>query len=120
MCESCANSEHVCSSEAVDEHVPSLGGLLTNERLVCSWSLSRVCLGGVSGVCRVCVGGVCRGHSEELSTIKQSGPNVKPSDLLSNPCLSELCSQLVSGQWRRGAACVQLHRRGRRELFRSL
>lgn len=45
--------------------------------------------GSVSGVC---VRGVCRGHSEELSTIKQSGHNVKPSDLLSNPCLTELYS----------------------------
>lgn len=43
-----------------------------------------------------CVRGVCRGDSEELSTIKQSGHNVKPSDLLSNPCLTELCSTLES------------------------
>lgn len=69
---------------SVDEQVPSLSRLSSNEQLVCSLSLRRV---GLSlGL------GVCQGHSEELSTIKQSGHNVKSSDLLSNPCLTELCS----------------------------
>lgn len=99
------NLEHVCLSEVsgltrlhnVDQYVPSLGRLLSNEQLLCSLSLRRVCLGVcASGVC-VCFGGVCRGHSEELSTIKQSGHNVKPYDLLSNPCLTELCSTAESG-----------------------
>lgn len=55
--ESCGNLEHVCFSEAlgptrqhtVDEHVPSLDRLLSNEQLVCSLSLRRVCPRCVSG-----------------------------------------------------------------------
>lgn len=60
-------------------------------RGVCVGEVCRGCVCRRS-VSEECVGGVCRGHSEELSTIKQSGHNVKPSDLLSNPCLTEPCS----------------------------